>query len=81
MLTCHTKNTSNTLMKVRTERKQTEPEPRPQKGDRLSMRLQDPLADRFEKVVVASRRSKTSIIEECLEKALPELERQYAKAA
>jgi len=39
------------------------------------------MSTRFKKVVLASKRTQTSIIEECLEKALPELERQFAKAA
>ncbi len=45
------------------------------------MRLDEPIATRFEKVVTASKRTKTSIIEECLEKQLPLLEKQYAEAA
>jgi len=50
-------------------------------NERISFRLDKPISSRFQKVVDASKRTKTSIIEECLEKALPELERQYAKAA
>ena len=41
------------------------------------MRLDEPIATRFHRVVEASRRSKTSIIEECLERVLPEMERRY----
>lgn len=48
---------------------------------RISIRLDLALARRFEAVVEASRRSKTSVIEESLEKMLPEFERQYEVAA
>jgi predicted DNA-binding protein len=53
----------------------------PQAG-KLAMRLDPPINDRFQRVVKASKRSKTSIVEECLERVLPELEKQYlAKVA
>jgi predicted transcriptional regulator len=45
---------------------------------RISFRLDQPLAARFEKIVQASRRSKTSIIEESLEEVLPRLERRFS---
>lgn len=48
---------------------------------RVSFRLDDQIARRFDRVVKASKRSKTSIVEECLQEALPKLERQYSKAA
>lgn len=35
------------------------------------------LSNRFKRVVEKSQRSKTSIVIECLEKALPRLERKY----
>jgi predicted DNA-binding protein len=47
---------------------------------RVAMRLDPPINDRFQRVVKASKRSKTSIIEECLERILPELEKQYLKS-
>ena len=50
-------------------------------GLKVSLRLDVPIAERFERVVSASRRTKTSIIEECLEKALTTLEKQYKQAA
>jgi len=53
----------------------------PDTNGRISFRLDEPMSTRFKKVVLASKRTQTSIIEECLEKALPELERQFAKAA
>jgi len=46
---------------------------------RISFRLDEHVARRFERIVTASKRSKTSIIEECLEVALPKLEKQYAE--
>jgi predicted DNA-binding protein len=46
-----------------------------------NLRLEEDMFKRLQRVVGASKRTKTSIIEECLEKALPELERQYEKAA
>jgi len=49
--------------------------------NRLAVRLDEPLAVRFHQVVAASKRTKTSILEECLEEALPKLEKQYSKAA
>lgn len=48
---------------------------------RISVRLEQPIAERFARVVTASKRTKTSILEECLEEVLPKLEKQYAKAA
>lgn len=45
--------------------------------NRLSVRLDEQIAKRFERVVKASKRSKTSILEECLEKVLPRLEKDY----
>ncbi len=65
-LACKTRKTSMT-------KKTTEPEVK----DRLSVRLDRPLAERFEKVVTVSKRSRTSIIEECLEEVLPKMEKQY----
>jgi len=47
----------------------------------VSSRLPRPLHDRFCLVVKVSKRSKTSILEECLEAKLPELEKQYAAMA
>lgn len=50
----------------------------------VNFRLDADIYTRFEAVAKASRRSKTSVIEECIEKALPEIERRYkalAKAA
>jgi predicted DNA-binding protein len=47
---------------------------------RISIRLDLPIAERFERIVTASKRSKTSIIEECLEGHLPKLEKQYQAA-
>jgi len=43
--------------------------------------MDESIANRFVEVVRASKRTKTSIIEECLEVALPMLEKQYRKAA
>ena len=48
---------------------------------RISLRLDEDIALRFARVVKASRRTKTSVIEECLEKVLPDLEKQYKQAA
>lgn len=47
----------------------------------VQFRLKGDMYDRFERVVKASKRSKTSLVEECLEKFLPELEKQYEAAA
>lgn len=47
---------------------------------RVAVRLDDPLALRFSRVVKASKRSKTSIVEECLEQVLPKLEKQYLRS-
>lgn len=44
---------------------------------RISLRLDTPIAERFEKVVKASRRTKTSLIEEALEVVLPKFEKQH----
>lgn len=43
----------------------------------ISFQMNDPLRERFEKVVAASRRTKTSILEECLEQTLPKLEERF----
>lgn len=50
-------------------------------GERIAVRLVPPLADRFNKVVEVSKRTKTSIVEECLQDGLTKLEKQYSKAA
>lgn len=63
-------------MKQRSAKQQQEPV-----DTRVALRLDEPLAKRFHKVVNASKRSKTSIVEECLEDVLPKLERQYGLAA
>ena len=56
--------------------------PRPGGGSpQIAFRMDPPVFERFERVVTASKLSKTSIIEECLEKVLPQLEKQYLKAA
>lgn len=53
----------------------------------VSFRLREDIQKRFLRVVQVSKRSKTSIIEECLEGHLPAMEkhylakRQHAKAA
>lgn len=52
-----------------------------EKTERISMRLEEPFATLLNRVQKASKRTKTSIIEECLERALPALERQLSKAA
>ena len=52
-----------------------QPEEKPE--NRVSVRLDEQIAERFERVVKASKRSKTSILEECLEKVLPPLEKEY----
>lgn len=44
---------------------------------RLAVRLVPPISSRFDRVLEASRRTKTSIIQECLEKTLPTLEKQF----
>ncbi len=44
------------------------------------MRLDENLNTRVNRVVKASRRTKTSVIEECLEEKLPVLEKRYLKA-
>ena len=48
-------------------------------SERISFRLKQPLADRFSRVVIASRRTQTSIIDECLEDKLPNLEARYIR--
>jgi predicted DNA-binding protein len=48
---------------------------------RISFRLHAPLAQRVERVKTASKRTRTSIIDECLERALPKLEKQVSVAA
>jgi predicted transcriptional regulator len=68
-------------MKTRNNKTSTETPIAQGKGDRLSVRLDPPIAERFARVVEASKRSKTSILEECLEEVLPALEKQYSKAA
>lgn len=44
---------------------------------RISFRLKRQLRPRLTRVVKVSRRTITSIVEECLEEKLPELERLY----
>jgi len=44
----------------------------------LNLRLDAPMADRLDEVMKVSRRSKTSIVEESLERWLPELEKRHA---
>ena len=44
---------------------------------RISLRLDPPINSRFEAIVKASRRSKTSLIEECIERLLPDFEKRY----
>lgn len=63
------------------QREQTDPATGPEIDNKLSARLDNTLAVRFKRVVAASKRSKTSILEECLQTALPRLEKQYSKAA
>jgi predicted transcriptional regulator len=46
-------------------------------NQRMTMRLKAPLGDSLQKICAASRRTKTSIIEESLELILPALERKY----
>lgn len=46
---------------------------------RISLRLDEGLAVRFDNLVGASRRTKTSVIEQCLEEMLPKLEKQYGR--
>lgn len=64
-------------MKQRLNRKQKQDNA----TNRISFRLDTPIAERFERVVAASKRSKTSVIEECLQATLPKLEKQYSAAA
>ena len=49
------------------------------KDDMITTRLRPDLAKRFNWVVEASKRSKTSIVEECLDAVLPGLQKRYAK--
>lgn len=49
--------------------------------NRISVRLDHPIADRLHRVVMASKRTRTSVLEECLEHGLPKLEKQFASAA
>jgi predicted transcriptional regulator len=46
----------------------------------LTVRMDPGLQTRFEKVVRSSRRTKTSVLLECLEAALPSLEARCARA-
>ena len=46
-------------------------------GERVSIRLEEPISTRFLNVVTVSRRTKTSVIEECLAEQLPRLEKKY----
>ena len=48
---------------------------------RISIRLDAPIAQRLDRVVEASKRTTTSILEECLEEGLPKLEKQLSRAA
>lgn len=43
----------------------------------MSVKLEEDLMARFERVQVASRRTKKSVLEECLERALPLLEERF----
>jgi predicted DNA-binding protein len=56
---------------------------KPNHAQQIAVRLPADMFSRFERVVEASKRSKTSVVEECMEKILPELEKRYevAKAA
>jgi predicted transcriptional regulator len=47
----------------------------------VSMRLEEPLAIRLSRIVEVSRRTTTSVIEECLEEKLPHLEKRYRDLA
>lgn len=67
-------------MKVRRETKTAAPETASADA-RITFRLDAPLAERLTKVVLASKRTTTSVLEECLEEALPQLEKQFSKAA
>jgi hypothetical protein len=47
--------------------------------ERISFRLPNPLHARFLQVQQSLRRSKTSVVLECLEIALPKIHRRYRK--
>lgn len=53
----------------------------PSGSEQITVRLDDSLAHRFLHIVRASKRSKTSVVMECLERVLPDLEKQYKQAA
>lgn len=55
--------------------------PRSETTQPVNFRLDETLTGRFEKVAKVSRRTKTSIMEECLEVMLPKLEERYAALA
>jgi predicted DNA-binding protein len=51
----------------------------------VAFRMDPPIYQRFDRLVKVSKRTKSSILDECIEKMLPELEARYkgdlAKAA
>lgn len=49
--------------------------------EKIGLRLDHDISVRFERVVIASKRTRTSIVLECIEEMLPKLERQYTKEA
>ena len=55
--------------------------PQTAQSPQVAFRMDPPVYERFDRVVKASKRSKTSIIEECIEKVLPGLEKKYAAMA
>ena len=48
--------------------------------DRVSFRLRPDLAQRFNRILQVSKRTKTSLVEESLEEKLPQFEKQYRSA-
>jgi predicted DNA-binding protein len=63
------------MLKCNTRKQLSEDQPVEQGA--LAMRLYPAINARFQRVVKFSKRSKTSIVLECLEKVLPEMEKQY----
>lgn len=49
--------------------------------ERISVRLQPQMESRVSRVVRKSKRTKTSVLIECVEAYLPVLEKQYARFA
>jgi predicted transcriptional regulator len=52
-----------------------------EKTEAVTIRLNKESAARLRRIIEVSKRSKTSVILECLQGFLPELERQYKKLA